>query len=106
MNIVFDLEHLLHYHSIYLWLFNRKKILAKIVNLLSVCFFFFFYSLHHAIQAFITTQHLTPFKIHSDLRVLKSYGQFLNFILFNFSSIFSRIDGSFFLQALSACGIQ
>ena len=57
MNIIFDLEHLLHYHSIYLWLFNIKKILAEIVNLLSM--FFFFFSLHHAIQAFITTINIS-----------------------------------------------
>lgn len=56
MNIIFDLEHLLHYHSIYLWLFNRKKSLQKLLTSY-LCFFFF--SLHHAIQTFITTINIS-----------------------------------------------
>ena len=104
MNIIFDLEHLLHYHSIYLWLFNIKKSLQKLLTSY-LCFFFFLLTpchsgFHHH------HQHLTPFKIHSDLHVLRSYGKFSNFVLFNFLSIFGRIDGSFFLKTLSACGVQ
>lgn len=51
-------------------------------------------------------QHSTPLKIHNDLHVLESCGQPSNFILFDFSSIFGRIDDSFLLKAASARGVQ